>query len=119
MEEVRPAEQVVNERFFGCWFVIRFELDQLLRPRLVLLRALVPGEKQNARATLFRDERVAELIVRARGDVERKRKLGEKAMRVVREPAAGEVEPIVERLSLKSAEPSGQLNIDSLPERLG
>ena len=40
-------------------------------------------------------------------------------MRVVREPATGEVESVVERLSLKSAEPSGQLNIDSLPEPLG
>ena len=57
VEKVRPAEQVVNQRFFGCWFVIRFEFDQLPRPRLVLLRALVPGEKKNARATLFRDER--------------------------------------------------------------
>ena len=85
------------------------------RPLLSSLGALVPGEKQNARATTLRDERAAELIVGVRGDVKRKRKLGEEEMRVVREPAAGDVEPVVERLSLEGAEPSGQLAIDSLP----
>ena len=40
-------------------------------------------------------------------------------MRVVREPAAGEVESVVERLSPERAEPSGQLIIDSLSEPLG
>lgn len=40
-------------------------------------------------------------------------------MRVVREPAAGEVESVVERLSLEGTEPSNQLIIDSLPKPLG